>query len=346
MATPLDALSWREIYGRTLRRIDRGRLHARMVAPLFDGMTVAEEYNAVEVTRRSLLNCVDHGEVYYVSREMTEYLLHEIVEKHMQERRLFHLDQGDLPSRVGFVYFDGDVPMPSMYSRSGFHNMRCILWDQLIRGNDTQDNYRPKLWIGNSPDEGAEVIGKVLFSICETPDRSPNRDDFGPWKPRHWVPATYGVRMEPEMVNNGDPQDTLTRTNLMNVMDREKDHQDSVDSVATLFKLLTAWMAFIQTEIPVLHPRPASYDKVMRKEGRPPADVKVTLLRRYAHTTTDGAGMTEVDWAYRWKVKEHYRWQRVGPGRSMLRRTLVKEYWKGPEDKPKHDPDAVTALVR
>lgn len=341
MATPLDALAWREVYGRTLRRVDRGKAHAFVVAPLYDGMSYAAQEQTIEATRRSLLQAVDYGEVYYVTREMTDYLLHDIVEKHMQSRELFHLDQGDLPSRVGFVYFDGDVPIPTSYSRSGVQNLRVIAWDQFLVGDET--NGRRALWMSQGPKADSEVIGKVLYTIAETPDRHPESELYGRWRPRHWIPCTYGVRMDPTMVN-GRGAEMLDEHTRLGPMDEEAEYEDSQNSLRVVFRLLTAWMAFIQTEIPVLHPKPESYDKVMYKEGRPAPDVKVTILRRYAQTPPHG--MAEVDWAYRWKVKEHYRWQRVGPGRSMLRRTLVREHWKGPDDKPKAEIKRITSLER
>ena len=92
------------------------------------------------------------------------------------------------------------------------------------------------------------------------------------------------------------------------------------------------------------HPRPSSYDKVMHKEGRPPADVQVTHLRRYENKPP--TGLVEVDWAYRWKVKGHHRWQRVGPGRAFLRQVWVREHVKGPADKPLVERDKLTALDR
>jgi hypothetical protein len=292
-----------------------------------------------ETVRRSLYRCVDYGEAYYVSREMTDYLLHEIVERHMQHKELFHLDQGDLPSRIGFVYFDGDVPLPTDRSRTGFQNLRAVAWDQYTVKRGEQRGF----YIDPQGEQDVNVAGKILYTICDSPNPK-DRDDYGPWKPRHYIPAEYGVRMEPGHINFDDEVGPdFVRLNPTDDPDLGK--QQAEASVRVVFRLMGAWMALIQTEIPVLHPRPAAYDKVMHKEGRPPADVKVTLLRRYAQTAPHG--MAEVDWAYRWKVKEHYRWQRVGPGRSFVRRVLVREHWKGPDDKPKHEyRDEVTALVR
>jgi len=124
----------------------------------------------------------------------------------------------------------------------------------------------------------------------------------------------------------------------------EQDKKDTRVALDTLFKIIRVWTNVIQQEIPVRHPRPSAYDKVMHKEGRPPADVQVTHLRRYEQRPP--TGLVEVDWAYRWKVKGHHRWQRVGPGRAFLRQVWVKEHIKGPADKPLVERDKLTSLDR
>jgi len=124
----------------------------------------------------------------------------------------------------------------------------------------------------------------------------------------------------------------------------EQDKKDTRVALDVLFKIIRVWTRVIQQEIPVRHPRPSAYDKVMHKEGRPPADVQVTHLRRYENKPP--TGLVEVDWAYRWKVKGHHRWQRVGPGRAFLRQVWVKEYTKGPADKPLVERDKLTSLDR
>jgi hypothetical protein len=356
MATPLDALSFREMYGRTLLRGNRGREHAFIVTPFYQGMTPRDELGMVETVRKSLYRCIDYGEVYYVSREMTEYLWDLIHNPRLKANRLFHLDQGDLPSLTGFVYFDGPVPIPTMYSKTGFQNLRAILWDQFSHDNNPRpDSGKPGIYFGNpemsdqftaaahGAPQGFEVIGKILYSICDTPNEQ-QRAIFGPWKPRHWVPAQYGLRYEPNMVNWGHQQEPPGIRANLSPMDQEKDKAESEASVRILFDMLQAWYVTIQQEIPILHPRPSNYDKVMHKEGRPPADVKVTHLRRYAQRPA--TGLVEVDWQYRWRVKQHYRNQRVGPGRMFVRKVLVNTYVKGPPDKPLVERDTITSLDR
>ena len=353
MATPLDALGFREIFGRTIRREERGYHQAFQVAPITDTMTSREVDAMVEQVRRSLVRCVDYGEVHYVGREMVG-IINDVIRDHMQGERLFHLDQGDLPSLTGFVYFDREIQIPTIYSPTGYQNLRGILWDQYAIAYD-EDAKTAYAYHGGAEEEHKtrtpEVVGKILYSVCDTPNEK-QRDLFGRWKMRHWVPAPWGERLTPEMINRelvdnvkeAVQHDSRFRDISLTPDELEQDYQDGITALDTLFKVLTVWMAMIQQEIPVKHPRPSSYDKVMHKEGRPPADVKVTYLRRYEHTPP--TGMAEVDWAYRWEVKGHYRWQRVGPKREFVRRVWVKQHVKGPPDKPLVRRDSVTALVR
>jgi hypothetical protein len=347
VASPLDALSFREIYGRMLRRPERGYSHAFIVAPVTTEMTQRERDRMIEIVRQSMYRCVDHGEVYYVSAEMTAFL-QRVVNEQMQHRTIFHVDIGDLPSLTGFVYFDGQIQIPTIYSPTGMQNLRAILWDQYVYGppqRGFEHTVKTGIYFGGSEGDAAtEAAGKILYTICDTPNRK-QRDLYGPWKPRHWIPAEFGLRIDPvEVFNNAADRDYWFRDETLTPEQLKQDAQDTATAMLTVFRTLTAWTRIIQTEIPVRHPTPANYDKIMHKEGRPPAQIKVVMLRRYAETPPHG--LAEVDWAYRWEVKGHYRWQRVGPGRQFLQRVWVKEHIKGPPDKPLVRRDSVTALVR
>jgi len=350
MATHLDALSWREIYGRTLRRPEQGRAHAYVVAPLYDNMTYHERDTVVENTRRSMIGMLDHGDVHYVTAEMTA-VLQDIVREHMAHRELFHIDEGDLPSSRGFVYFDGSVKLPTEYGFNHEQELVAVGWAPLlVPPEHFESRVGRRLLDSDEKDQiGNVVIGTMLVTFVETPPRPRgNFEDYGKWKPRMWIPCPWGVRTDPTMVNwkgEIDHVDVSTPVGPTDLDPGEKiSYEDSVEASRRVMRLMLAWMAFIQTEIPVLHQRPESYDRVMHKEGRPPADVKVTLLRRYE--STPAKGMAEVDWQYQWKVKEHYRWQRVGPNRAFVRRVKVRSYWKGPEDKPRIERDEITVLGR
>lgn len=78
------------------------------------------------------------------------------------------------------------------------------------------------------------------------------------------------------------------------------------------------------------------------------ADVRVVTLRRLHRTeSAPAAGTPEhVEWSHRWLVAGHWRWQRVGAGRSQRRLTYVRPHVKGPDDKPLIVPQTVRAWVR
>jgi hypothetical protein len=343
MATYLDALAFREIFGRTLRRPESGSMQAFIVAPVQDSMDDKEFNRMVRIVNQSLIRCIDYGEVFYVSREMTEFLMR-IVNEQMQHVEVFHIDVGDLPSLTGFVYFDGPIPMPTIYSPTGFQNMTALLWDQFAT-TTSKDVDEPHLYYGGSAGiENAEVVGKIIYSVCEAPNAQ-QRSQSGRWKTRHWIPAMFGEHMTADMVNYTE-NDVLTRDNSLSADEIERDRADSKMALGILLKLLTLWVRVIQQEIPVRHPSEPRHDKVMAREGRPPAIVKVTHLRRYAETTTAGAGLVDVDWAYRWEVRGHFRNQRVGPGRSLIKKVWVPKHIKGPADKPLVIRDTVTSLDR
>lgn len=348
MATPGDALTFREIYGRLLKRPERGYSHAFIVAPVTNEMSERERDRMIEIVRQSLYRCVDYGEVYYVSAQMT-MMLQELVDMYLKNRSLFHIDIGDIPSLTGFVYFDGSIQIPTVYSPTGSQTLRAILWDQYVYGPPQRGFEKSvitqQLYFGGAEGDRqpTEAAGKILYTICDTPNRK-QRDLYGPWKPRHWIPVEFGLRMDPTEAMRPGQNDWDYRDNSLTPEQIEQDNLDSQTALLTVFRVLTAWTRVIATEIPVRHPTPANYDKIMHKEGRPPAQVKVVLLRRYSETPPHG--LAEVDWAYRWEVKGHFRWQRVGPGRQFLRRVWVKEHIKGPQDKPLVKRDSVTALVR
>jgi hypothetical protein len=78
------------------------------------------------------------------------------------------------------------------------------------------------------------------------------------------------------------------------------------------------------------------------------ARVRVVTLRRLHRTEAAPAEGTaeHVEWSHRWLVSGHWRWQRVGVGRTERRLTYVRPHVKGPDDKPLVVPETVRAWVR
>lgn len=77
------------------------------------------------------------------------------------------------------------------------------------------------------------------------------------------------------------------------------------------------------------------------------ASVRVVTLRRLHRTEsapTDDHAHRE--WSHRWLVAGHWRWARVGVGRTERRLTFVRPHVKGPEDRPLRVPTTVNAWQR
>lgn len=348
MASPLDALNFREVYGRTLRRNQAGRDQAFQVAPFGNDMSVEDIGRMVRQVQGSLIRCIDYGEVFYVSRDIVNLMTDTLAHPNLAGHRLFHLDVGDVPSLTGFVYFDGPIPIPTIYSPTGYQNLVAIAWDQFAIARDDKEQIE-RAYHGAAeeadPNLNVEVVGKILYTICSTPNDE-QRNIFGRWKARHWIPAQYGQRFHPTNLQHMARDDSQYRDMGLTEEEIEQDDKDTIEGFDTLFKIFGLWLAMIKEEIPVRHPSDRNHDRVMHKEGRPPGIVKITHLRRYAQDTTDGAGMAEVNWAYRWEVRGHYRNQRVGPGRTLVKRVWVPKHIKGPSDKPLVIRDTITSLDR
>jgi hypothetical protein len=355
MAQPFDALAFREIFGRSLRNPDRAYDLAFAVTPFQEGEPDRDRAAKIASIIHNLREIVDHSEIYYVSREITEMLLK--VSDEMPDTKLMHFDQGDWPTRTGLVYFDGMVDVPTIYTRSGQQPLRALLWGQLATEDaETRSYLIPGSY---SDDIKTRVIGKIVYSIVDTPSMEQFKDrrirqsrehimSLGKWTTRHWIPIEYGVRYDGNLITikSGEQREEWV-DEVLTPEEREQDRIDSRVALARIFKLLYVWTNFLQTEIlGHAHFDSSQHDKVVAREGRPPAKIRVVTLRRYAASGDLNHNQVDVNWQYRWKVREHYRNQRVGPGRAFIRRVLIREHVKGPPDKPLADQETIQAIVR
>lgn len=355
MAQPFDALAFREIFGRAMRNETTGGNLAYWVTPMGpdgeDKMPSHEFRTRVRAVQAQLQSIMDQGEIFYVNSEITQLLLEKAQE--ISDSRPLHWEPGDFPTRIGYVYFDGNVPLPTVLSRSGYQPLRALMWGQLLRSRDPNAVKANWLVPGSDSGDNADVIGKVVYSIVDNPDRWRNRTvervmeeklRAGRWVTRHWLPLEYDVRWSGEMAGRMMEE---SNAEYLTPEERREDDEGAREAIRITLKLLWIWCQFMQTEI-VGHSRydSSQHDKVVAREGRPPANIRVITLRRYAESLDPQHNHVEVDWQYRWKVREHYRNQRVGPGRAFIRRTLIREHWKGPENKPQAHQDTIQALVR
>jgi hypothetical protein len=327
------------------------------IKPDTDSRVAAQIVNSV---RMHLIELLDHAEIYYISSEITQRLLD--MEAALPENKLIHFEPGDFPTRLGIVYFDGLVSIPTILSRSGTQPLRALLWGQLAENRGEVPSKEHSFVVPGSYSEEypTSVVGKIVYGLVDSikqgqwKDRRLERSrDYqarhaGPWYLRHWIPITYHERFGgPDSAADIAEQimDQSEWSVDLSAEEKAQDDQDAAVSVSKIIRLLYVWTQFAQTEIYAsAHYDSSAHDRVVLREGRPPAQVRIISLRRVVGVPQGGT--VETNWQYRWKVREHYRNQRVGPGRAFVRRTLVREHIKGPEGKPLAEQDTIQAFVR
>jgi len=115
-----------------------------------------------------------------------------------------------------------------------------------------------------------------------------------------------------------------------------------VSSKPSEIKFIFALMLLMQQRI--LAARAETTDRAQRrrseKAGRPDHHCKVITLRRYAERAPTEAEERDVDWAWQWMVRGHWRNQPYGPGQGLRRPIWIEPFTKGPPGAPFRDDDA------
>lgn len=111
--------------------------------------------------------------------------------------------------------------------------------------------------------------------------------------------------------------------------------------------LVALWSVLNQkllTERELVMPDRAMRKRLVRAGGAARDDtVHVVHLRRREYTTSPpGTSGRHVNVRYR--VRQHWRRQAVGPGRSERRLTLIPAHWRGPDDAPLSEHSTVWSL--
>ena len=341
MAHPSDALYFREIFGRHMRRPDSGHEQAFYVTPLRDSDEAFN--NMIEAIRAHVVDCVDRGETFYVSPEITEILLRHADQ--LGQRRIMHFEPDDFPALAGTVYFDGPVFMPTVLNSERKQRLTAVVWGQMTTSQ------------GQSvamPRERGGVIGKIMYTIGEATE-SQNRLSPHPfrWRMRHWIPVAYDERMDPQDLPFAPaPTDEILEQmgDMRQFMTPEQRAQDDVDARASsslVMRLMLVWGRFLKTELlgRTNWDVDRAHKKVMGRENRPLPQIRIITLRRYAKASNEELGNV-VNWTHRWRSRGHYRMQRVGPGRAMYQKVWVAGCIKGPPHLPLDERDTVQAVTR
>ena len=334
MANPLDALHFRQAFGSVLRSEQRGFNQAFRVAPIRNEFDNAQNYEIVDTVRKHMASVLDFGETFYVSSEITSLLV-DMADR--LDNSIFHFEPDDFPSLTGAVYFDGLVPLPTSLHPDGHQSLRALMWGQ-FRGSPENGMLLFQAFPGD------EVLGKVVYTVADSLPY--NRERLGPWTARHWLPMHYGIRYSADLISNEWDADSYFR-DTKTEEEREEDRKDTQASVGRIYRLMYVWSHFMKTEI--TGHRTLDLDRAHRKmakrEGRPLPQVRIVTLRRYASGPFIGPG-EEYEWTHRWKVRGHWRQQRVGPGRAFVRPVFVHEFIKGPAHLPLDERDTIQALTR
>jgi hypothetical protein len=339
MAHPTDALHFREVFGRHMRRPEEGREQAFLVAPAYPDDIKFQ--NMIEAIRLHAIDCLDAGETFYVSPEITEILLQHAA--HLRTRRIMHFEADDFPSLAGMVYFDGVVNIPTILNASGKQRLVSVIWGQM-------SSSKGELVILDDK----RIVGKIMYTVGEAPEVwNRHMQSRFPWRMRHWMPVIYDERMDPQNLKlNPSPDDTAMEQlgdlrRFMTPEQRAQDDADARESTSLIMTLMLVWCRFLKTEIMgrTNWDVDRGHRKMMLKEGRPLPQVRIVTLRRYAKTSNEVLGNI-VNWTHRWKSRGHYRMQRVGPGRAMYQRVWVNECIKGPPHLPLDERDTVQAVTR
>lgn len=338
MATPLDALYFREVFGRHMRG-PAGWWQSFYIAPVTPDMPDREQQKIIHAIRSSVITSLDHGETFYVSREITEMLSAAADRLAEGAVKLYHFEPDDFPALAGSVYFDGPVMLPTTFDSSGLQRMTALIWGQLA----VRDDPKEAAILDATYSEPQHIDGKIFYSVVENSQEMQQKRNYDRWNLRHWIPLQYGVRHEPQVAPGVDEW-----ANLMAPGTEGEPEQVRQTAMEKVYRLLYVWTHFMKTEI--TGHRNLDIDRqhrrVMGKEGRPIPKVRIVVLRRYASGPALEEGEGHVDWTHRWLQRGHWRQQRVGPGRSMVRPTWIAPMIKGPADKPLIVRDTVQAVVR
>lgn len=258
-------------------------------------------------TARAEVAILQAADLYSVSGEMTD--LAQAASVTLPD---FKLAPEDVPSRVGFLAFQGDLA-PVLH---GSPRINCVIagysWCEfngsgvMIQPFAEREQYLVELGkTGLVGPRDMQYTRQLLPRMIPMIGR-------GVWAP-------YGA------VNNPDDD-------ALNVL------------LGALKALRATWLLMSQ---PIASVGDAKYDRPARrrfqKQGKEPPRVRVITLRRPAGAAT--GAHSDREWHHRWIVKGHWRQQWL-PSRQVHRPTWIAPHVKGPEGAPLLGGEKVYSLSR
>lgn len=261
------------------------------------------------------------SEVFRVSADMTDLITHAATLLDDTDR----WNPSLLPTEAGFVRFD--KPLVLNDARGNEMLIHAMTWGpaQLVSSHERQNTLAGPL------DDEATFI-TMWNDMDVEPDHylaqmleehgSFLRKVAGRWSFIGGEVLVSGQRMGPALLDPAqigvtDPAVSTPFTNNHRL-------------VMAMCMLMDQTIVTTAKEKPNIHSRRRAKERKM-----PQADITVVTLRRRSVSNTEATpNESGREWHYRWVVRGHWRWARVGEGRQQVRRVWVAGHVKGPEDKP------------
>lgn len=258
------------------------------------------------------------------------------------------------PSRCGFVAFDRPLPLPDQ--RGKVMLVHYLIWGPVSvpgqRGPATLMLAFNDIW--RQPDD---VQGEMLSQLVEvwkgegyTEESIRERIEEHEQMMGRW--ATVGASVYFDEQRLGPHLQMPSEEAQSKILAEGDTPHPGMNGIRYLHAL---WLMMGQT---IAKPEVEAADRPARRRAQKralPGKVTVVKLRREKGDYERREGESEIEWAHRWVVKGHWRWQAVSahhhlaqeiePGKYRAR-IWINPYVKGPEDKPFHQTEKVYSLER
>lgn len=306
--------AWRTVLG-DLADGDIERIDASTVAYFADA--------TARVVRRAC--------AYRVSKDMSLLVQHAALQ--LDNEDLW--DPGLAPTPEGLAYFE--QPLPLRDAGGYVHKVHWIAWGPVdIDGNGFTLIYMFN--DHNDPDSQAEVI-------LGNPETGPViREHLGRWGCVHGFVMPAGKPLGTAHLDARDRDLAVARAEdrARQALSRQvlRDMAEALAAGRVPNSIMdnparyvhAFWLLLTQSISETTDEHVRKTVRRIAQQAGLPARVRVVALRRSEGSRRPGE--STVDWAHRWVVRGHWRWQPYGPGRQQRRRTWIAPYVKGPDGKP------------
>jgi hypothetical protein len=265
------------------------------------------------------------AETFQVDSHMVD-VLEGVYTETLKQKGVEAIEEGDLPSERGFLWFDR--PVPTIERTGGSISIRAISW-----GPETM-RFAGKDAFGRDSSRSVPAVRLVFWARAGDPTDYPEsvagaQEDCGDLIINHTVVIAYGERYPV--------------------------HSEVDVGTSVLHWILITW-AMLESEI-AAHHRPQTERGTRRRIARSLKhnEVNVITLRRARRDPEGESGHRHVDWSCHWFVKgfwrhiENYDSSLFRPNHRAIsdgsigqprctvclsKITRVKSHFRGPEDKP------------